>query len=164
MIRLPTKPKKEARVRIGVKITPFQKVIVKDTFGVNQIRYTKAKTISRNIRTVISKKSQFYIGDWHIETIPVQWDKTNKILKYDIKLYKRYGVSRDLEEYIGSMELAGVLHGSEFVYSFKNKNHVRFTNKNGHSIAELFLLDRPLAHKKLSTWLAPNLDERPLKS
>ncbi len=139
MVRLPKKPQKEARVRLGVKIIPYQKVIVKDPYGVNQIRFMKAKAILRNIRTQISKSSHFYISQWHLETVPVFWNKTTRQLSYEIKLYKRYGSRRELEEFIGSIKLSGLLEGSKFVYNFMGKNEVRFKNKNGYAIADLTL-------------------------
>lgn len=147
MIRLPKKPEKEAKVRIGVSLTPYQKVIVKDSYGVNQIRFTKAKTILRNIRTQIAKRSHFYIDEWHLETIPISWDKSTKKLSYDIKLSKRYGNRRQLEEFIGSIKVSGILQGTKLIYNFMGHGGVRFKNKNNYNIAEL-TLSPPIGLKK----------------
>ena len=138
-VRLPKAAKKVARVRLGVKLIPYEKLVVTDAEGVNKIRYAKSTPIRRNLRSRIDKKTDFYINNWHVELEPIAWDKNIKKLNYRVRLFKQYGQGGSLEEQIGAIEVEGLLEGSRFVYSFSGKNSVKFNNKSGIPIAELYV-------------------------
>ncbi|NRA65073.1 MAG: hypothetical protein HRU19_11365 [Pseudobacteriovorax sp.] len=148
-VRLPKAPKKEARVRLGIKLVPYQKVKVRTSAGTDQIRFTKTRPIIRNIRAQISKVNHFYIGDWHIEAEPKKWDKIAKNLTYQLRLYKRYGKDKNLEEYVGSMVVSGQLKGSQFLYAFQGKEALLYKNRNQHSIVELHVMP-PIEPRRVS--------------
>lgn len=138
-VRLPKDQKKVAKVRLGVKIIPYNKVIVKDAQGLNKVRFAKGTPVKRNLRSRIDKKTNFYINDWHIELEPTSWDKNIMSLTYQVRLFKQYGKSKALEEKIGDLKVKGIIEGGRFVYEFSGKNSVKFTNKMGRPVAELHI-------------------------
>ena len=138
-VRLPKTAKKVARVRLGLQIVPYKKLVVTGKDGVNRIGFAKNRAIKRNLRSRIEKTTHFYVDRWHVELEPSSWDKTSKKLKYRIRLYKQYGNSRELEEQIGSIDVEGILVGSRFVYSFEGQGSVKFKNKSGQPIGELYV-------------------------
>ncbi|SMF54979.1 hypothetical protein [Pseudobacteriovorax antillogorgiicola] len=139
LVRLPKAPKKVARVRLGVKLVPYKKLVVTDKGGVNRIGFAKTSPLKRNLRSRIERSTHFYIDRWHIELQPKAWDKASMTLKYRVRLYKQYGQSRDLEEQIGYTDVAGILEGSRFVYNFKGTTAIKFKNKSGQPIVELYI-------------------------
>ena len=137
MIRLPKAPKKEARVRLGVQIVPYKELTVTNQQGKLVHRQVKVKAIARNIRAQISRTNHFYIGDWHIETVPESWDKDTMQIKYKMNLYKQYGTQRQLEEFVGATTALGTLKGKDFVYAFHGQGASQFRNRRQKIVADL---------------------------
>lgn len=97
------------RVRIGLRLTPFIKVVQREENGQQTTRFVPAEPIRHTLKARINGINHFFVSDWHIETKPIKWIK--KTGRYDIKLtfYRRFGAFGQLEDLVGSVDLAGTL-------------------------------------------------------
>lgn len=97
------------RVRIGLRLTPFIKVVQKEQNGQQTTRFIPAEPLRHTLKARINGINHFFVSDWHIETKPLKWIK--KTGRYDIKLtfYRRFGAFGQLEDLVGSVDLAGTL-------------------------------------------------------
>lgn len=97
------------RVRIGLRLTPFKKVVSRDQKGVATPRYVPIEPLRHTLRARLNKLNHFFIGDWHVETKPLKWIRKSRRYEVRISIYRRYGAFGQLEEFAGSVDLAGVL-------------------------------------------------------
>ncbi len=128
-----------AKVRIPVRIFPFEKVLIYGANGQQRQEFRRLPPLEHTLRARIEQVNHFYIADWHIETIPVSWSSASKVLELDVRLYKRYGKKRELEESVGKLRLKSILQGQNFLYNAQGFAQSRFVNKNGHPIVRLEL-------------------------
>lgn len=145
---LPEKPKsaeevkkpsdQPARVRIGLRMTPFKKIATRNKDGSLSQRFVPIEPIRHTLRSRLNKTNHFFLGEWHIETKPISWIK--KTRKYQIKLtlHKRYGAFGQLEETVGSIDLAGTLdEGNDNVHVLLGVARQRIRDKFGHPILDV---------------------------
>lgn len=97
------------RVRIGLRLTSFIKVVQRESNGQQSTRFVPAEPIRHTLKARINGINHFFVSDWHIETKPLKWIK--KTGRYDTRLtfFRRYGAFGQLEESVGSVDLAGTL-------------------------------------------------------
>lgn len=101
------------QVRIGLRLTPFKKITTKLRDGSDETRFLPAEPLRHTLRARLNKTNHFFVGEWHIETVPTKW--INKTRRYEVRLnvYRRFGAFGQLEESLGSVDLAGVLEQQE---------------------------------------------------
>lgn len=127
-----------ARVRIGLRLTPFKKISTRNKDGSSSDRFVPIEPIRHTLRSRLNKANHFFLGEWHIETKPISWIK--KTRKYQIRLtvHKRYGAFGQLEESIGTMDLAGTLdEGDDNVHVLLGVARQRLRDKFGHPILDV---------------------------
>lgn len=138
-VRLPGTDKKVARVRVGVELVPYKKILVTQKDGKQKYSFAKSSAIKRNLKSRIDRITHFYIDRWHFELKPLTWDKNSMNLKYQARLFKQYGTRKELEEQVGSIEVSGVISGKRYLYNFDGQTRVKFTNKLGQPIIDVMI-------------------------
>lgn len=136
-LRNPKAIQKTARIRIGVKLNPFEKIVVRNKSGKRKISFKKAVVLKNYLRARFDKVNHFYMDEWHVQTRPVAWDKDTKKLSMELSFYKRYGDDRSLEDYVGQVKVDGVAQGSNYIYNFETHKKMVFRNKHGHPILDV---------------------------
>lgn len=136
-LRAPKKIKKTARIRVGIKLSPYEKVVVRDNSGKRKVSFKKDIVTRNYLRARFDKTNHFYIGDWHVETRPLSWNKEQSLLKMELSFFKRYGDDRSLEDYVGKMEVTGLAKGNNYVYLLETHKKMIFRNKHGHPIVDV---------------------------
>ena len=130
-----------ARVRLPVKLVTFKTVVATDREGKTRPSFIPNGGIVRTIRSRIDKPNHFFIGDkgeWHIESVPMRFSKTDKRYTARLNISKQIGVDGAVEEQIGSIEVAGVLVQEEAgLYNFVTNSRQQFRDKMGNPILEL---------------------------
>lgn len=101
------------KVRIGLRLTPFKKVTTRNQDNTISERFVPLEPIRHTLRARLDKTNHFFIGEWHVETRPVSWIKKTRKYEVQLVLHRRYGAFGQLEENIGSVNLAGVLDEAE---------------------------------------------------
>ena len=122
---------KVAKVRIPLKLTNFEEVIIQNSQGVRRMESKPLRPVAYNLRATINRTNHFYLADWHIESVPMKWDRDISEWIVELKFYKRFGEDNDLEEYVGVLPLTGRLVGKEEIMSFDAKGIQKFANKRG---------------------------------
>jgi hypothetical protein len=102
-----------ARVRILVKVTPFEKVIVQSPRGIQTYTFKPGQEIVHTLRARINRPNHFYFGEWHVSSTPLSFRKDTKQYRVRLNFQKIYGAAANLEESIGDIEVAGVLQPVE---------------------------------------------------
>lgn len=138
LIELPGEKKAGAQVRIPIELRPYEKILShKPGSELKQIEYRVIKPLRHVLRARIERTNHFYFDDWHIESVPVRWSKAERTLEVNLRIYKQYGESKELEEFIGSLKVAGVLQGENGTYTLSSNASQRYHNKHGQPIVEL---------------------------
>ena len=132
--RVPRQAPRMARVRIHLKLIPYDKIVVRDKQGQFKEKFRPIKKLNHVLRARIERPNHFYVGDWHIETVPMKWDQNLKKLKVKLRFYKRYGEGRNLEEYLGNAILSGTLVGKDFLYVVKGRKNALFKNRKNNPV------------------------------
>lgn len=101
------------RVRIGLRLTPFKKVVTKARDGSTETRYIPAEPLRHTLRARLNKTNHFFVGEWHVETVPTKWVRKSRRYEVRLNVYRRYGAFGQLEEKLGFVDLAGVLDEQE---------------------------------------------------
>lgn len=138
-IQFSNETKQIAKVRIPIKIYPYEKVLIYGSSGEKRQEFRQLPPMEHTLRARIEQVNHFYIGEWHIETIPQSWSRASRVLELDVRVYKRYGEQRELEESIGKMRLKSILQGEDFVYNAQGFAQSRFVNKNAQPIVRIEL-------------------------
>ena len=137
LVRYPIQKPRLARVRMLMILTEYKKFLVRNNYSKLSEVYRPIQPRKHHLRARIESTNHFYIGNWHIETIPLRWSRKKKQLAMKVNFYKVYGNERNLEESIGSTEITGTLEGGNFLYSFKGSKKIKFANVMGSPIAEI---------------------------
>jgi hypothetical protein len=97
------------RVRIGLRLTPFKKIITRQQGGHVESRFIQSEALRHTLRARINETNHFYVGNWHIETVPQKWIRKIKRYEVELRIFERYGDYGQLEESIGKVRIAGTL-------------------------------------------------------
>lgn len=123
-----------ARVRIPLKMTFFEQVVIKGQDGIRRME-SKALTPNRfNFKATINRTNHFYVNGWHVESVPMKWDRDTKKWDVDVKFYKRYGEDQELEEFVGTMPISGTLVGKDMLFTLDAQGSSKFQNKLGNPL------------------------------
>ncbi len=136
-VRDPKPSPKMARMRMKVKITPYQKLLVKDRFGNLENNFKPTTSIERNLRARIDHANHFYIDQWHIESVPQAWSSDTKTIKFKLRIYKLYGKHKSLEQSIGTLDAEGTLSGENYVFNFSGNAKGKYSNVLGDPVVEI---------------------------
>ncbi len=98
-----------AKVRIGLRLTPFKKVVTRNRDGSADQRFVPIEPLRHTLRARLNKVNHFFVGEWHVESVPTKWVKKTRHYEVKLNVYRRYGAFGQLEENIGSIELSGTL-------------------------------------------------------
>lgn len=101
------------RVRIGLRLTPFKKLVNKGREGAGEVRFIPAEPLRHTLRARLNKTNHFFVGEWHIETRPTLWIAKTRRYEVELHVFRRYGAFGQLEENIGVVPLSGVLDEQE---------------------------------------------------
>jgi hypothetical protein len=136
LIEMPGPQNIGAKVRIAIKLKPFEKFLVQGKNQRQRVSFRSVDTIRHMLRARIEQTNHFYIGDWHVETVPVKWSRAELTLEMNVRFYKRYGDSRELEEYVGHLPMVGQLvpGKQDGLYLFRGRARKQFQNKHGQPI------------------------------
>jgi hypothetical protein len=107
------KAKVPVRVRIGLRLTPFKKVVTEARDGASTTRFVPLEPLRHTLRAQLNKANHFFVGDYHVETQPLSWVRQSRRYQVRLKVYRRYGAFGQLEESVGSADLSGVLEEQE---------------------------------------------------
>lgn len=147
LIELPGPQKEGAQVRIAVELRPFEKILVQGRGEQKQqLEYRVIQPTKHMLRARIETSNHFYIGKWHIETVPVRWSRSERLLHMNVRIYKRYGDRQELEEFVGQIPISGTLDGENGLFVLTGQTQQRFHNKQGHPIVEM-RVGEPLREK-----------------
>jgi hypothetical protein len=139
----PEKATAPARVRIGLKLTPFNKV-VNITKGKKNTQFVPENILRHTLRARLNKVNHFFVSDFHIETRPLSWIKKNRKYKLRLNIYRRYGAFGQLEEKVGSMDIAGILEEQDKnIFILYGSNAKRLRNKFGQPVLDIVAGYRP---------------------
>ena len=97
------------RVRIGLRLTPFKKIITRQQGGHVESRFIQSEPLRHTLRARVNETKHFYVGNWHIETVPQKWIRKIKRYEVELRIFERYGDYGQLEESIGKVKIAGTL-------------------------------------------------------
>ncbi|MBF0442525.1 MAG: hypothetical protein HQK54_11520 [Oligoflexales bacterium] len=125
------------RVRIPLKMITYEKVIVQKPNGESRLENKKSQVIRYTIRGRIERANHFYVGRWHIETIPLSWAQKTKKYKTKLRFYKIYGDSPELEEYLGNVIASGQLEGDNRLYNLIGFAGSSFNDKNNNPVLDV---------------------------
>lgn len=129
-----SEPKDVARVRVPLRLTRFESIVVENAEGTRRMEYKAMAPVSYTLRATINRSNHFYLEDWHIETIPMKWEKESRHWQVEVKIYKRYGQEQELEEFIGTQSLKGRLVGEDRLFTLETQSRQQFNNKRGSPI------------------------------
>lgn len=141
-----SEPKDVARVRIPLRLTRYEPIVLQNTEGTRRMEYKPMAPVTYTLRATINRSNHFYLADWHIETIPMKWEKETRHWQVDVKVYKRYGQEQELEEFIGNHSIRGRLMGDDRLFTLEAQGRQQFNNKRGNPI--LLLESVPMAVEK----------------
>lgn len=120
---------KPARVRMGVSIASFKRVEVRRPKGDLATEYIKLEPLRATLRMRLEQINHFHFGQWHVESIPLSWRSETQDYRVQLNFYEKFGVAGDLEEKIGSLEVAGKAFGAQRLYNFVGQASQKFVNK-----------------------------------
>jgi hypothetical protein len=127
-----------ARVRIGLRLTPFKKVTTRQKDGSTSSRFIPIEPIRHTLRARLNKPNHFFIGEWHIETKPVTWIKKTRKYQVQLSVHRRFGAFGQLEDFVGNVTLDGVLdEGDDNVHVLLGVARQRLRDKFGHPILDV---------------------------
>jgi hypothetical protein len=98
-----------AKVRIGLRLTPFEKIVARGEGGATEKRFVPIEPLRHVLRARLNKVNHFYVGDWHVQTEPTKWVRKTRAYEVRLSIYRRYGAFGQLEEQVGTVDLAGML-------------------------------------------------------
>jgi hypothetical protein len=101
------------RVRIGLRLTPFNKVMTREKDGKVSSRFVPSEPLRHTLRARLNQPNHFFVGEWHIESKPLKWVQKSRRYEVRLSIYRRYGAFGQLEENVGYVDLAGVLDEQE---------------------------------------------------
>ena len=133
-----------ARVRIGLKLAAFKKKPIRQKTGPTQFQFVQLSPLRHTLRARMNRVNHFFVGSYHIETKPLKWVRQSRRYAVKLKIYRRYGAFGQLEEYLGDVDVNGVLKEHQGrVYNLYGSAHKRFRNKWDQPILDVVAGYRP---------------------
>jgi len=127
-----------ARVRIALRLTPWKMTVATTQDGRQQSVHVRQQAIQQTLRARLDRVNHFHFGDWHVQTTPVRWSRATKRYAVRLDSSRRYGAFGQLEESIGSVEVAGVLHPEkERVFVLHAATTRSFRDKFGNPMLDI---------------------------
>lgn len=161
-IRYPKQAPKLARVRLAIKLVNYRKFLVRNDYSKLKEMFRPIKPIKHHLRARIEKANHFYIDKWHIETVPMRWNRKSKNLTMKLRFYKQYGNKNKLEEAIGSTIISGHLKGQGHLYSFIGSKKIKFSNILGHPMLDVEVGSPIKSSSNISDSLKKKADQKRL--
>ncbi|MEZ4743118.1 MAG: hypothetical protein R3B45_11850 [Bdellovibrionota bacterium] len=126
-----------AKVRIGLRLTPFRKVVYATKNGQTLTKYRPDPMLARTLRARINKVNHFFFDEFHVETKPLNWSKEKKILKMRLKINRVYGPYGKVEEKLGHIDITGRLTGQDGLYVLEGVGRGRFVDKRKNPVVDV---------------------------
>lgn len=136
-VQTPKAATKIARARIPIELTSYNKLLLRNQEGVLEEVFRPQKPKRAWLRSRIERKNHFYLSNWHIETVPMEFVQAEKYFLVKLRFYRMYGKNKGLEEYVGMVEVAGYLDGKDYLYRLKTFQNHSFTNKAGDPLLDV---------------------------
>jgi hypothetical protein len=124
------------RVRIGLRLTPYRKVVYSTEIG-TETKFKPDSILSHTLRARMDRPNHFFVSDFHIETVPLTWDKAAGIYKMRLTFFRRFGASGQIEEAVGKVELGGHLKGQKGLYVLEGIVTEHLKNKRGQPVVDI---------------------------
>ena len=126
------------RVRIGLRLTPFKRVGTEGRDGTVDQRFVPMEPLRHTLRARLNAPNHFFVGDYHVESKPLKWVKKSRRYEVQLDVYRRYGAFGQLEEFLGSVDLNGVLDEQEAkVFVLYGVARTRLRDKFGNPILDV---------------------------
>ena len=133
-----------ARIRIGLRLTPFKKVVTRFQDGTTKVRHVPDTLIRRTLRARLDKTNHFFLGEWHIETKPERWQRESRHYQVRLSLSRRYGALGQLEESVGQVIVRGTLEPqADGVFALFGVGAARLRNKLSEPLVDIVAGFRP---------------------
>ena len=137
-----------AKVRIGLRLTPFKKVVTRNRDGSTDQRFVPIEPLRHTLRARLNKTNHFFVGEWHVESVPTKWVRKTRHYEVKLNVYRRYGAFGQLEENVGSIELAGTLEEErDNVHVLLGTARKRLRDKSGQPYLDIVAGFAPGAEK-----------------
>lgn len=121
------------KVRMGLRLTPFHRVVTKRPDGTSETRFVLGEPQRHTLRARLNQSNHFFVGEWHVETVPTRWIRKTQRYEVKLNLFRRYGAFGQLEENVGSIELAGTLQEQpDHVFVLLGVAKQRLRDKSGN--------------------------------
>ncbi|MBI2602270.1 MAG: hypothetical protein HYW48_04370 [Deltaproteobacteria bacterium] len=121
----------DPRVRIGLRLTPFQSV-KQDGAGKKVASSVAGATMRYTLRAKLTKPNHFYFNKFHVQTVPFSWRKESKV--YQVKLVINQRFDPGVEESLGTMEVRGTLTGTSDILTLEGMSSQTFRDKWGEPV------------------------------
>ncbi len=143
-----SKDTQPAKVRIGLRLTPFRKVVTKNRDGTVDDRYVPIEPLRHTLRARLNKTNHFFVGEWHVETEPTKWVRKTRHYEVRLNIFRRYGAFGQLEENVGKVDLSGTLdEEKDNVHVLIGTVRQRLRDKFGHPYLDVVAGFAPGADK-----------------
>lgn len=127
-----------AKVRIGLRLTPFKKVVTRGRDGTAETRYVPGEALRHTLRARLNKTNHFFVADWHVESVPMKWVQKTRRYEVRLNIYRRFGAFGQLEESVGSVDVQGVLdEQKDNVHVLLGVGRKRLRDKLGNPLADV---------------------------
>lgn len=128
-----------ARVRIPLQLIAYEQLKVTDAEGHLKIQNHAKSPMKHHLRARLDRPNHFYIANWHIESNPVKWDQLTHQFQVQLRFFQRLGDSQDMEEALGSMDVAGILEGTPSLMTLKAQGEKRFVDRQNIPLLDVIL-------------------------
>ncbi|MFK7873682.1 MAG: hypothetical protein AB8C84_11055 [Oligoflexales bacterium] len=128
------------RVRIGLKLTPYELVTVQNKTGAIQQKYLPKSVLKHTLRAKLDRPNHFYVDGFHFQTTPLSWVSQTKRYKVRVDMMTS-SQKAQVEEPVGSIVLQGVLKpaGKKGLWVLDGVATARLKDKVGHPLADVQL-------------------------
>ena len=127
-----------ARVRIGLRLTPFAKVTTVGLNGTPSSKFVTVEPLRHTLRARLNQTNHFYVDTWHVETVPQRFNRQTRQYEVRLGFYRRYGAFGQLEEKVGSVDLAGNLsENTGSVYVLVGVARARLRDQLGQPVLDV---------------------------
>ena len=119
------------RVRIGLELTQFEQVSVRQVSGVQDEKLIPVSKIAHTLRARLDRTNHFYVDSFHITTEPLAFDPATNNFSVRIHVAKHFGKQDVVEERIGQFVASGSLGTAKEVYVLQANSSHQFRSHSG---------------------------------